>query len=87
MGCEGYTAIARVYDKLNAEIDAFLADYVERVKVSMGQTKSKEEVKTEIAQNKGANYLRDSAIYELVIDFLAENNTIDWDAAKAPEKK
>jgi len=30
MGCEGYTAVARVYDKLNAEIDyAAWADFIE----------------------------------------------------------
>ena len=38
-GCEGYEAIARVYDKLNAEIDyAAWADFFEAVLIAIFPT-------------------------------------------------
>ena len=81
-----YSAFINDEAKLNAEIDDFLTEYVKVVKISSGETVSKDDVKAYFAQQNGATYLRDTAIYELVLDFLAENNTIDWDAAKNQEK-
>lgn len=81
-----YSAFINDQSKLDAEIDDFLTEYVKVVKISSGETVSKDDVKLYFAQQGGVNYLRDQAIYELVIDFLAENNTINWDAAKTQEK-
>lgn len=81
-----YNAFINDQSKIDAEIDAFLTEYIKAVKIAQGDVISKDDAKAYFAQQGGVNYLRDNAIYELVVDFLAENNTIDWDTAKNAEK-
>ena len=67
--------------KLNAKKDELITDFIEYVKLAYETTLSKEEAEYYYPDEVGSYPIED-ARYELVIEFLAENNTIDWDTAK-----
>lgn len=77
-----YNTFINDVTKLDAEIDAYIEDVIE-LTAAEGDPMTREEILENFKTNYGADYQealrREYAMPRVVYEYLAENNTVDWD--------
>lgn len=77
-----YNTFINDVKKLDAKIDAYIEDIIE-LTTAEGDPMTREEILENFKSNYGADYQealrREYAMPLVVYDYLAENNTVDWD--------
>ncbi|MBQ5672122.1 MAG: hypothetical protein IIV43_07185 [Oscillospiraceae bacterium] len=73
-----YNTFINDESKLNAKIDAHVADLIE-ITAAEGTPMTREQILQNYEKNKGKDYLRNYYAMPLVVyDYLADNNNVDF---------